>query len=315
MAKPLKIVGIVMVCLVVLAVALWLWTTQRQAVATGYEAKIETGGSLEAKYLAKGPNTDVAVKTIDAPENFKRYLIYYPKSLGEGNESLPVVIISNGTGVVASRCRASMERLASWGFIVIGTDEEYSWNGFSSEMCLRLLIKLNESNSIATSLGWEQNPFYHAVDLENVGVVGHSQGGVGVINAATNTQHKDMVKTVVSLSPTNRELATQLEWDYDPAALEVPTLLVASTGDVDEKTVVSVEQLSSLYRDIPDTVTKVKMRRSGADHGDMLTYADGYVTAWLRWQLAGDEEASKAFVGDGSEILSNPLYQDVEKNV
>ena len=39
------------------------------------------------------------------------------------------------------------------------------------------------------------------------------------------------------------------------------------------------------------------MRRIGAEHGQMLYIADGYVTAWFMWQLQGDEEASKAFIG------------------
>lgn len=39
------------------------------------------------------------------------------------------------------------------------------------------------------------------------------------------------------------------------------------------------------------------MRRIGAEHGQMLYIADGYVTAWFMWQLQGDEEASKAFNG------------------
>ena len=48
----------------------------------------------------------------------------------------PVVILSNGIGVRASKYAAILKHLASWGFIVIGTEEEYSWNGFSSETSL-----------------------------------------------------------------------------------------------------------------------------------------------------------------------------------
>lgn len=56
-------------------------------------------------------------------------------------------------------------------------------------------------------------------------------------------------------------------------------------------------------------------RRKDADHGDMLYFADGYVTAWFMWQLQGDSEAAKAFVGDNAEILSNELYQDQKSNL
>ena len=42
----------------------------------------------------------------------------------------------------------------------------------------------------------------------------------------------------------------------------------------------------------------------------MLYSADGYVTAWFMWQLQGDEEAAKEFVGDKPELMNNELYQE-----
>ncbi|MBR6069509.1 MAG: hypothetical protein IKP78_02820 [Ruminococcus sp.] len=51
-------------------------------------------------------------------------------------------------------------------------------------------------------------------------------------------------------------------------------------------------------------------RRSDTDHGDILYSVDGYVTAWFMWQLQGDEEAAKAFIGDTPELMSNSMYQD-----
>lgn len=47
----------------------------------------------------------------------------------------------------------------------------------------------------------------------------------------------------------------------------------------------------------------------------MLYIADGYVTAWLRWQLQEDEEEKKAFTGDNPEIRNNKLYQDQKINL
>lgn len=50
--------------------------------------------------------------------------------------------------------------------------------------------------------------------------------------------------------------------------------------------------------------------RKDIGHGEMLYYGDGYVTVWFMWQLQGDQNAAKAFIGDDAEILKNPLYQD-----
>lgn len=42
----------------------------------------------------------------------------------------------------------------------------------------------------------------------------------------------------------------------------------------------------------------------------MLDAADGYVTAWLLWQLQGNGEAQALFEGPDAVVLSNPAYQD-----
>lgn len=307
MKKVLKIVGIILLVVAVLVAALLIWLSKKPAVADDYTSKIQTGGTIEAKYLAMGSHEVSYIECAAIMHDFKKYEIYYPSDISAGTEKYPVVIFSNGTGIKGSKYPAVLRHLASWGFIVIATEEENSWNGFSSEMCLRTIIMLDETETIES---WEINPFYRHVDLDNIGVSGHSQGGVGVINAATENKHGNMIKAIFSASPTNMALAQGLQWEYDPNLITVPTFLVSGTGNGDENLVVSGEQLREIYDAVPDTVTKVMARRTNADHGDMLSFADGYMTAWFIWQLQGNEEAAKAFIGDAPELLTNPLYQD-----
>ena len=42
----------------------------------------------------------------------------------------------------------------------------------------------------------------------------------------------------------------------------------------------------------------------------MLDAADGYVTAWLLWQLQGNGEVQALFEGPDADVLSNPAYQE-----
>lgn len=104
-------------------------------MASNHTEVVETGGAVEKKSLGQG-NYDVSYLEINALQNFKKYELYYPTSIETETRKFPVVILSNGTGVRASKYAAVLKHLASWGFIVIGTEEEYSWNGFSSEMSL-----------------------------------------------------------------------------------------------------------------------------------------------------------------------------------
>ena len=129
-------------------------------------------------------------------QNFKKYEIYYPSIIENTDKKYPTVIFANGTGVKGSSYPALLKHVSSWGFIVMATEEEYSWNRFSCHMCLKFLERINNNKDIE---GWETNPFYNKVDLDNIGVSGHSQGGVGVINAITNTtysKYQDIEKNI-----------------------------------------------------------------------------------------------------------------------
>lgn len=307
MKRALKVIGIVAGVAVAAVGGFVAWSTLRPLVPSSYTTSTPTGGDIETTYLANGPH-GVASKTVGVPESFKEYEVWYPDDARGSDETYPVVIVSNGTGVPASRAKAVWEHYASWGFIVLATEEEYSWNGFSSEMCARFAEKLNTQDKIGE---WDENPLRGHLDLKHVAAVGHSQGGVGAINAATHTDHASMYTCAVLLSPTNEELAHNLEWDYDATQLTVPTLMMSSTGTGDTGLVVSPNQLADIYNHVAST-TKVMAVRTDCDHGDMLYKADGHVTAFLRWQLCCDQEAAAAFSGESPEILSNPLYQDAQ---
>lgn len=168
------------------------------------QAQVE--GVIESKYMKNGP---YAVKKQEdhALQNFSKYEIFYPAEMETSDRTWPVVVLCNGTGVPLSRYAAIAQHYASWGFIVIGSEEAYSWNGCSAEMALRHLERLDENEKI----GDQNSVFYHKVDFDRIGAVGHSQGGVGAMNAASVQPHHDVFKTIVALSPTNLELAENLE--------------------------------------------------------------------------------------------------------
>lgn len=305
MKKALKVIGIIILIIVLLIVALLIYISKRPAVPNDYTEKVTTGGELEAKYMAMGEH-DVSYFESAALMSFKKYEIFYPSNIDDMNGPLPVVVFVNGTGIVGSKYQALQKHLASWGFITIATEEEYAWNGFSAEMCVRYLELLNEYND---EVNGEENFFYEKIDLERIGITGHSQGGIGVINAITDQKHSDIYKAAVILSCGNTPMSYALQWTFDDTLIKSPTMIIGSTGNTDAQ-IASLESLEKLYDDIPDGVTKVMARRKDADHGEMLYYADGYVTAWFMHYLAEDSEAGTAFFDDNAEILTNPLYQD-----
>ena len=308
MKRLLKVMGIVLLAVVILMGVFLFWLTHSDvSLKNNYRDDIQTGGDLEAAYLKDGPYVTSYYEE-PALQVFEKYEISYPTELETENKKYPVIVVCNGTGWKGSLSRVQHQFYASYGFIVIATEETYSWNAFGAEMCIRHLERLNNDQR----LNDKENVFYQKIDFDHVGIVGHSQGGVGVINAIANTEHKSIYKAAVALSPTNQELAEALEWPYEADQITAPILLVSGAGGGDDW-VVTGEGLKAIYDQIPGD--KVMMRRKNTEHGRTLTAEDGYVIAWLMWQLQGDEEAAKAFVGKDAEIQSNPLYQDIQINL
>lgn len=302
MKKLLKIIGILLAVILLLLLILSIYLKNKPAVPKDYQVTTETGAEIEKKYMANG-NYEVAKKEQGTLLSFEKFLIFYPKELETSNKKYPVIVIQNGSGTPLSKFTTVAEHYASWGFIVIGTEELHSWNAFGAEMSIRYLERMNDNQKIEDV----ESIFYQKVDFDKVGTVGHSQGGVGVFNAITDTTHKNIYKTAVSLSPTNKELAHNLFWDYDASKINIPILLVSGEGGGDDF-VVTGDQLTAIYNDIQSD--KVAMRRKNTVHNEVLYKADGYVTAWFMWQLQGDTEAAKAFLGEQPEISTNPYYTD-----
>lgn len=301
--RVLKIIGIVLLVVIVGIIVLLNYLGSRPAAPTDYQKNIKTGGEIEAKYMANG-SFEVSVYEEPVLQVFKKYVISYPSELETSEKQYPVIVICNGSGAPISKYPAVPKHYASWGFIVIGTEEENAWNGFGAEMSIRHLQRLNDNEQIEEG---KTNIFYQKVDFSNVGIVGHSQGGVGVLNAITAQAHKDVYKAAVSLSPTNKELAHALEWDYDATLVDVPIMLISGAGGGDDW-VVTGEQLENIYDAIADH--KIMVRRNNTGHNEVLYAPNGYVTAWFMWHLQGDQDAAKAFVGENAEILTNSFYQD-----
>lgn len=155
MRKALKIIGIVVLVLIIGILILLKILRNRPAVPANYMQDTKTGGSIEAKYMVAG---GYEVSTYEEPtlQGFSKYTIYFPTELETTAEKYPVIVVCNGSGTPISKYLSVPEHFASWGFIVIGTEEEYDWSGFSAEMCIRHLQKLNENEKI----GENENVFY-----------------------------------------------------------------------------------------------------------------------------------------------------------
>lgn len=285
----------------------------------------EPKGEIETKYTALG-SYEVSFAEFNADGTvWEKYEVWYPSEMKNTDCTYPLVVMANGTGVKASQYKEVFKHLASWGFIVIGNEDNNSRTGESSAATLDFILNLNED---------KDSNFYRKIDTANIGITGHSQGGVGAINAVTEQSNGTMYKAIWTASTTSKYHANEMNktdggWSCNPAKINIPCFMAAGTKDFDAGNMLEYSEklpegkaqgicplwwLKECYNAIPDGIDKVIARRTNADHGDMLRCADGYMTAWFMHYLKGDVEAGKAFFGENAEIFSNENWQDIKIN-
>lgn len=302
--KLARIALIVLAVIVLVIVGLYLYKDNAPVLGSNYMKSVKTGGSIEQQYLQRG-NYDTSHMTEKAENPMKKYSIYYPENLESNNQTYPMVIITNGTGGKATMYKAAYERLASWGFIVVGNQDKGTGTGKTASLTLEHMLQENENqNSI----------FFHKIDTKNIGITGFSQGGAAVMRAITQYKNSNYFKTAITLSPVNDKTAGDVGYPYDLTKINIPIMMLAGTsGDFETEIVIPFAAMDTMYAKIHSP--KVMARRIGATHDMMLYSADGYVTAWMMWQLQGDKHAATAFVGKNPELQNNALYQETKINL
>ncbi|RXZ83732.1 alpha/beta hydrolase [Paenibacillaceae bacterium] len=248
--------------------------------------------SVKQLYEAAG-NSAVETTVIAADDHSDLYKIYYPRKLDKPSA---VIVWGNGTGALPDNYDPLLTHLASWGFIVIDTFSKTTGTGKEILEAAEYMIA---ENSVKTSL------FYKKINIGKIGSAGHSQGSTGVINAHTNYENGKVFKTVVSIA------LPALKWCdpkdvYDTSLIKVPFFVFAGSRDF-------IVSPSSSNRQAIDntssTLSALAATAIGAGHTEIEKDGGkhrGYLTAWMRYQLMGDEQAMRAFVGSAAEIAADP---------
>lgn len=317
MKNMIKII-LIIICILILAVigivVVFLLTHRGKNtdIKDGYHEKFRSEAPLEMKYSQMGSYETAYTEFASDNESIGKIRVWYPKELEKSDRIYPMIVAVNASGTPAAKYEPFFKRLSSWGFIVVGNEDPQTGTGETTSETLDFMLNLPADSVI-----------FGRIDYANIGLVGYSQGGAGAICALTNYDNGKYYKTIFTGSAAYPLLAKNLGWEYDVSKIQVPYFMTAGTGKSDDSgtdpnsSFGGVSPLSALeenYNNIPDSVVKVRARAVGAEHEEMLARTDGYMTAWMLYQLYGDEEAGQAFLGEDAEILSNANWQDIEKN-
>ncbi|MFJ9368366.1 hypothetical protein ACIRRA_28615 [Nocardia sp. NPDC101769] len=250
------------------------------------------------------------------------YDIWYPTELGANEFRHPIITWGNGTNAHPSQYAYLLRHFASWGFVVIATENSATGSGIDIAGAVDRLL------SLATDPG---SVFHDRLDPDAIGAVGHSQGATGVLNAMMHSGGR--IKTAVPI-----ELPIQLSCFlgscFDTHGLAGGSVFFVN-GSADtvispsEQTfppaAVGLQSLRAFYDSVPAGITKAWGTLVGPNHNDVQGQpgcADaswpctsgvsgylGYPTAWLAARLLGRADAQRAFTAGSGEFLApNPLW-------
>ncbi|MFH9614335.1 alpha/beta hydrolase family protein [Streptomyces pratensis] len=192
--------------------------------------------------------------------------IYYPTSTSDG--TFGAVVISPGFTAYQSSIAWLGPRLASQGFVVFTIDTNTTADQPASrgDQLLAALDYLTEDSSVRSR-----------IDASRLGVMGHSMGGGGTLEAAKD---RPSLKAAIPLTGWN----TDKTWPE----VQTPTLIVGADGD----TVASVTTHSEpFYNSLPSSLDKAYLELRGATHftpNTSNTTIAKYSISWLKRFIDND---------------------------
>ncbi|MFD6418760.1 alpha/beta hydrolase [Streptomyces sp. NPDC060194] len=230
-----------------------------QAADNPYErGPAPTVSSIEA---ARGPYA-VSTTTVSSlsASGFGGGTIYYPTSSADG--TFGAVAISPGYTARQSSIAWLGPRLASQGFVVftIDTNSTLDQPDSRGRQLLAALDHLTQRSTVRSR-----------IDASRLGVMGHSMGGGGSLEAAKS---RTSLKAAIPLTG----------WNLDKTwpELRTPTLVVGADGD----TVAPVSSHSEpFYESLPGSLSKAYLELNGANHftpNSSDTTIAKYSVSWLK---------------------------------
>jgi hypothetical protein len=212
--------------------------------------------------------------------DYSLYTIFRPACFKPG-EKYPVITWANGTCGEIAGYAPLLSTVAADGFVIIASNSTWTATTPTNKVQLRALDYAKALNEDEKSI------FYQRLDLDKVGAMGHSQGAMATKNAEADPRIKALLfwnsatssaKPFLNVSgerdvgggSTPATMASGVNAAMQPGAW-VYYHKVLQTGGTSTGHLVLMEQ--------PDRVIDMTL-------------------AWWKWQLNGDAQAKKMFVGD-----------------
>lgn len=244
----------------------------------------DNGASCASVVASFGEDPEKSKPLLDTTGiDFALYTIYRPAQWAEG-EKVPIITWGNGTCAKTEGYGALLRYVASHGFFIVAANSRWVGGGNNA------MTKALDFAFAATADS--KSPYYNHLDTSKVGAMGHSQGGMATITAARDSR----VKTVII-------------WNGGSTAAKT-FLAVSGDKDIGNPTVSGMR--NALTGTPPGAFLffhKTVGQGSVPGHLTLMTQPERVVeptAAWFKYQLNGDMESSKWFLGSDCKLCSMP---------
>ncbi|WP_297099918.1 hypothetical protein [uncultured Draconibacterium sp.] len=265
---------------------------------------VEDGGTGEYKAIMIS-EPSLATHTVFRPQDLS---VFGKKS------KLPVIAWGNGACANSPWEHINfLNEVASHGFLVIAIGPmpaEGERGGGRSQ-----------SSQLTDAIDWaiaqnsdKNSPYYKKVDVENIAVSGMSCGGLQTLEMAPDPRVTTVVVCNSGVLPTpggGMPGMPALVKD-DLKKLHTPTLYLLG-GETDIAYNNGMDDYKRINH-VPVYVANLDVGHGGTyrePHGGEFARV---ATAWYQWQMKGDKEASKMFVGDDCGLCNDDEWKFESKN-
>jgi len=111
--------------------------------------------------------------------------VWFPSELQYNNKKYPMIVVVNASNTKAKDYKPFLDRLTSWGFIVLGNDDPQTGNGKTTSIKFDYILNKVDNGALKDK-----------IDTEKIGIIGYSKGGAGAINAITRYDNGKMYKAI-----------------------------------------------------------------------------------------------------------------------
>jgi hypothetical protein len=218
--------------------------------------------------------------------DYSLYTIFRPACMKKG-ETYPVISWANGTCGLTHGYSVLLGTIASHGFVIVASNSTWTATAPTNGVQVRAIDYAEALNEDDSSV------FYHHLDLDKVGVMGHSQGAAATIVGATDPRVK-----------------AAIFWNSG-ASNAVPFLNVSGDRDVGGGSITNTQNgTNNAMQPGAWTFYHQVLQTGGNATGHLVLMEQPdrvweMAVAWWQWQLNGDEKAKKMFVGDDCGLCNH----------